>query len=163
MAPPTLGHCEGLEAHEIVEGHFGEYQAVIDERAAEEQAEALCKVLSGAEQAATTLFNIYAATIDTEHDPIRAEIDVELDLPGRTARFAVADVMDARIEPIRNPVTGESFAAQIRLPRGFEFREAETASGSFWGKAAIPQDYDKRFAYSTYGPVEEASYPNGRL
>jgi hypothetical protein len=37
-------------------------------------------------------------------------------------------VVDARIEPIRNPVTGERSAARIVLPAGFEYEVAECGS-----------------------------------
>jgi hypothetical protein len=37
-------------------------------------------------------------------------------------------VFESRIEPIRNPKTGEEHRARIVLPNGFEFKEAEVAN-----------------------------------
>jgi hypothetical protein len=193
MAPPTHGHCEGLEAYEIVQGHFAEvrldglrfaglyrwpgpvhegggaYQAVIDEGASDEQRQALFKIMSGEEQEPHTLFNIYGATIETEHDPIFAPIEFEWDMNNLSGRFAVTDVMAATLEPIRNPVTGAVHRSIIKLPEGFEFREAEVVSGDFWAKAALPHAYDKRFGYITYaaygpyGMIEAESFPQGAV
>ncbi len=60
-------------------------------------------------------------------------------------------------EPIRNPVTGKPHFAQIRLPDGFEFREAEMASARFRGFK------DWTFAHSNcYGVMWHAAYgPQG--
>ena len=38
--------------------------------------------------------------------------------------------LEASVEPIRNPVTGKAHRAVIRLPKGFEFREAEMGSSA---------------------------------
>jgi len=186
---PTRGFCEGLEAFEIVEGHFGEvrldglrgagayrwpgavhegggaYLAIIDERATEAQREALLTILSGQEQEPTTAFSIYASTIDKDLGTVFAHIEFEWDLKARTGRFAVHDILDASLEPIRNPVTGAPHRALIKLPQGFEFREAEMASSTFWSKGELPQDYKNCYGfltYTTYGPhgiLEEHSYP----
>ena len=43
----------------------------------------------------------------------------------------------------------------IRLPQGFEFRDAEMASGSYRGRGAIAFEHDNGYAYLThvaYGP-----------
>ena len=54
----------------------------------------------------------------------------------------VHEVRDVRVlqasgEPIRNPVDGTPQRARINLPDGFEFLEAEVASGSFQTQAAL--------------------------
>jgi hypothetical protein len=87
-ARPTNGMCEGLEAHLIVEGWFGDVrldglviaaryrwpgpvhegggiaQGIVDARASEAQRAALLTILGGKEQEPSTVFNIYGATID---------------------------------------------------------------------------------------------------
>jgi hypothetical protein len=142
----------------------GTFQAVIDSRADKTQLDALFKILSGEEQEPTTLFNIYGATIDNQPKPIFAEVEFEFDIENGVGRFAVADVMEANVGPIRNPATGAPFRAQIKLPEGFEYREAEMVSADFWGKAALPQQHEKRFGYLTYaaygpyGLIEEKCY-----
>jgi hypothetical protein len=186
---PTQGFCEGVEAMEIVEGYFGSvrldglrvagiyrwpgavhegrgiYQAIIDHRATETQTEALFKILSGEEQEPTTAFSIYASTIDEEPEPIFAPIEFEWDIQARTGHMAVAGVLEASIEPIRNPVTGAHHLAAIELPHGFEFRKAEMASSTFRSTGAVSQNHQNRYGfltyatYNPYGVVEHRSYP----
>ncbi len=188
-ARPTQGFCEGVEAMEIVEGYFGDvrldglrtagiyhwpgavhegggsYQVVIDSRATDAQIEAIFAIFSGKEQEPTTAFNIYATTIDEEPETIFAQIDFEWDLETRTGNFEVSNVASASYQPIRNPVTGAAHRALIKLPEGFEFREAEMASSTFWSTSAVTQAHQNRYGfltYVTYGPygvIEEQSYP----
>jgi hypothetical protein len=160
-APPTHDVCEGLEAMEIQEGYFGDIrldglrfaaayrwpgpvhegggivQGFIDERADDAQREALIKIVSGLEQEPTTAFSIYGSTIEKEFDPVFTTIEFRCDIDARTGGFAVPGHLELSIEPIRNPVTGQPHRAQIRLPEGFEFREAEMASGTFTGTGEI--------------------------
>jgi hypothetical protein len=63
--------------------------------------------------------------------------------------------MEMAIEPIRNPVTGKPHRAVIRLPEGFEFTEAEVASGRFWGGGDLAFENRECYAALTqvgYGP-----------
>ncbi len=178
-APPTRTPCEGIEAMEIEEGYFddirldgmlvagtyrwpgpvhegkGVYQAIVDRRASEVQVDALFKILGGEEQEPTTGFNIYGSTIETELDPVFADITFEWDMENRTGRVFVDGVCDASLEPIRNPVTGKAHRAVIRLPEGFEFREAEMASATFTGSGELKFDHAGRYGYViqvAYGP-----------
>lgn len=179
-APPTRTPCEGLEAHRIDQGHFGAVrldgllyaaryrwpgpvhqgggivQGIVDRRARPEQRDALLQILSGKEQASTTPFNIYGSTIEREIDPIDAPIEFTADFAGRSGGFRVPGVMELRLEPIRNPVTGAPHFAQIRLTDGFEFREAEMASGSFSSQgselAMRHRDCYAFLAQVAYGP-----------
>lgn len=189
-ARPSRVPCEGVEAFEIVEGHFGDvgldglkvagvfrwpgpiheghgtYQAVIDERATSEQRDALFAILSGKEQEATTGFNIYLSTITNEPEPIFAPIEFSFDLEMRRARVEVPGVLEATIDPIRNPVTGNAHRALIRLPHGFEFREAEMGSSTFRATAALELDHASCYGfvtvvtYAPHGIVEAESYPH---
>ena len=188
-APPTRLPCEGVMAMEITEGYFGDVRldglrvagayrwpgpvheghgtwwSIIDKAATPEQVEALFTILGGKEQEPTTGFAIYGPTIEHEPDPLFAEIRFEWDLDGRRGRFVVSDVLDAEIEPIRNPVTGEPHFVAIHLHDGFEFREAEMASATFWSKGEIEQSHSKRYAaisyvsYGPYGIIPEESHP----
>ena len=184
-APPTRDVCEGFEAMEIEEGYFGDVrldglrfagtylwpgpvhegkgvvQGVIDARATDEQRDALFKILDGEEQEPTTPFNIYGSTVETEHDPVFAEIEFTYDMEGRTGRVVVPEFVTMDLTPILNPVTGAPHRAQIHLPNGFEYRSAEMASADAAGTAAIKFDYKKRYgfltyvAYGPYGVIEE--------
>ncbi len=184
-ALPTNDVCEGLEAHRIDEGWFGdvrldgliigaryrwpgpvhggkgEVQGFISKHATEAQKEALFQILDGKEQEPTTAFAIYGSTIETEYDPIFADIEFECDLAARTGHFNVPGHMEMRLEPIKNPVTGADHSAQISLPFGFEFRLAEMASGTFKSTGELELDSSKVYgfvtevAYGPYGLIEE--------
>jgi len=188
-APPTRLPCEGVMAMEITEGYFdkvrldglrvagayrwpgpmhegnGTWWSVIDRRADTDQVNALFTILSGKEQEPTTGFAIYGSTVANEPDPVFADIEFELDLKGRRGRFFVKNVLEADVSPIKNPVTGEDHHAAIRLHSGFEFREAEMASASFWSRGELDQKHSERYAalsfvsYSPYGIIAEESLP----
>jgi hypothetical protein len=178
-APPTYAECEGLEAMEIEKGHFGqvsldglryvamfrwpgpvhegrgEAQAIIDERATEAQREALLKILSGEEQEPTTVFNIYGSTIETEHETLFAPITFEWDAEALHGLVHVPDVVDLKLQPIRNPVTGKDHRAIIHLPDGFEFRDCHMTSSTFTGWGDITYHHDGRYGqiwHAAYGP-----------
>jgi hypothetical protein len=86
-------------------------------------------------------------------------IAFEIDIANRTGRFSVPGVIEALGEPIRNPVTGQPHRVRVGMPHGFEYSEAEFASGSAKATAPIPLDYSKRHAHfamihmTPYGPV----------
>jgi hypothetical protein len=186
---PTEGLCEGLEAHRVDEGWFGDVrldgliyaaryrwpgavhegggtvQGVIDKRATPEQVDALFKILGGEEQEPTTIFNIYGSTVETELDPVFADIAFSCDFERGAGGFDVPGVMSLVLEPIRNPVTGARHPAKIVLPTGFEFREADVLSGTFNGSGDLAFDRSKRYgaatyvAYGPYGLIDEESAP----
>jgi hypothetical protein len=188
-APPTRLPCEGVMAMEITEGYFGDIRldglrtagvyrwpgavhegggtwwSIIDKAATEAQVDAIFKITGGEEQEPNTGFAIYGSTVEHEPDPLFADIEFEWDLEERTGRFVVADVLEAKIEPIRNPVTGEPHFIAIQPHDGFEFRSAEMASADFWSKGELEQRHAKRFAtitYVSYGPqgiIPEESLP----
>jgi hypothetical protein len=190
-ARPTRSPCEGTEAFEVAEGYFGDLrldglrvisiyrwpgavhegggitQGIIDQRATEAQREALFTILSGKEQEPNTMFNIYGSTIEKEFDPVFTPIEFEWDIKARTGRYAAEGICEASFMPIRNPVTNAEHHALIKLPQGFEFREALMVSSKFWTKGPITQDHNNRYGFltiSTFGPygiIEEESYPLG--
>jgi len=139
----------------VHEGH-GTWWSIVDKKATPDQVDALFKILGGKEQEPTTGFAIYASTIEHEPDPLFADMEFEWDLKGRKGRFVVSNVLGAEIEPIQNPVTGKPHFISIQPHDGFEFREAEMASATFWSKGGqLDQSYSKKFAaisYVTYGP-----------
>lgn len=168
MAEPTYGHCTGLVAYKIEQGHCddvpldglavvgtfyfpraihhgqGVYQPIIDERASEAQREALFYILSGADQPAGTMFNIFSVIVEKLVDPLFAKIDFEWDLERRRARIVVDAVVRAHSEPIRNPVTDTEHRVLTVLPDGWVFHEAEGASGFAKGTGAIKFDLSQR-------------------
>ena len=186
---PTHGICEGVEAHLIEEGWFGDIrldgliiaarfrwpgavhegggtvQGAIDKRATPEQREALFKILNGEEQEPTTVFNIYGSTIEKELDPVFSSIEFACDLEQGTGSFTVPGVMKMTLEPIRNPVTGAPHPAKIVLPEGFEFRSGDMASGAFTGDGDIAFERKGTYgvltyvAYGPYGIIANESWP----
>ena len=115
----------------------------------------LIKIVSGLEQEPTTAFNIYGSTIAKEFDPVFAPIAFHCDIEQRVGSFSVPGHLEMSLEPIRNPVTGKPHRAQIRLPEGFEFREAEMASGTFSGTGDIQFQNRNCYGFLTlvaYGP-----------
>jgi hypothetical protein len=146
-ALPTHGRCEALVAVHIREGYYGDtkldgltyamaywwpgavhegngiVQLVIDERATAEQRRAIVNITSGRE--GCTLFEIFASVVSKVLDPMYAPITLSSDRDKRVAHLKVTGFGEFRIEPIKNPVTGEEHRAIIKLPNGFEYKEAE--------------------------------------
>jgi len=167
-APPTYGPCEGFEVFEIEDGYFGDVtldgvrfaalfrwpgaihlgggfvQTVIDETADAGQREAILTILSGKEQDPGTLFSIIAAITETEAETLYLPIEIAFDIDARTAQTRIPGVLEAKAEPIRNPITGAPHRVSVELPDGFDYREAEFASVDARVTAALTIAYDKR-------------------
>lgn len=160
--PPTEGGCEAVGAMKIDKGHHGDVpldglkivfmfrwpgpiheghgqvQLVVDERADEQQRNALLTIASGQDSdPGSTVFSVFASTIEKAYDPIFAPIEFEADVDGRRGRIRVQDLVEAEGKPLKDPVTGEDHRAQIRLPQGFEYDVAEVARGSATTHGAI--------------------------
>ena len=130
-------------------------QVIIDQRADEAQREALYKIVSGEEQEPTTAFSIYASTMHEDYAALFKPIEMRCDVEARTAAVFVPGVFEVEVQPIRNTVTGEPHHARVVLPGGFEFKEAELASGSFTAFGDLKFDYKDRtaiFSQFAYGP-----------
>ena len=146
-ALPTQGRCEALVAVHIREGHYGAttldgvtfasaywwpgavhegngiVQLAIDERATADQRTAIQNITSGKE--GCTMFEIFAAVVSKVLDPVYVPIELSSDRGKRIATLRVPGLGEFRVDPIRNPVTGEEHRAIIKLPNGFEYKEAE--------------------------------------
>ena len=149
-APPTTGRCEALVAYEIRDGHYGDTtldgvrfagiyswpgridegngtrQMIVDERATPEQRAAIVALVSGSEGGA--FFEIFAAVCPNQLNTLTAAIEMQTDRERRVASISIAGIAESRVEPIKNPVTGEEHRARIVLPNGFEYTEAEVAN-----------------------------------
>jgi hypothetical protein len=171
-ALPTHGDCRAMTGMRVDEGYFGdtplagtkwvgmfawpkaiheghgEAAVVIDPSASEAQRTALLTILSGQEtEPGATIFNVFAATFETMHPPQFLPIDFELDLERRVGHLKVAGVLDTEVVPITNPVTGAQHRARVLLPNGFEYREAEYASGRSRSPGPIPLSLDSTHAH----------------
>jgi hypothetical protein len=171
-ALPSNGNCRATLAIRIDEGHFGdvrldglkiasvlawpgavhqghgEAQFIIDERATPAQRDALLKIMRGEEtEPFATFFAVYSAMVEKFHEPLSSPIEFEIDVEERTSRFSVPGIVTTTTEPIRNPVTGNPHRAKVVLPHGFEYSEAEFASGNWQTTGVIANDLTKRHAH----------------
>jgi len=160
-ALPTHRNCRAVAAIEIDKGFHGKTRLdglrigmimswpgaihegggtvvpIVDMRAEPDQREALLKIMTGQDTApGATIFAVFAATFDTVHDPVFARIDLDIDIDAREARYSVPGLLEARGEPLRNPVTGEEHRARINLPDGFEYDVCEVGRG--WAETQAP-------------------------
>ena len=172
-ALPTHGRCEALVVVRIREGHYGEtkldgvtyataywwpgavhegngvMQMAIDERATADQRKAILNITSGKE--GCTLFEIFASVVSNTLDPLYVPIELTSDRDKRVGRLKVPGLGHFTVEPIRNPVTGEEHRALIKLPDGFEYKEAEMANcienyAAFGGKVISNKNSYAQFA-----------------
>ncbi|MDQ4148191.1 MAG: DUF1326 domain-containing protein [Pseudomonadota bacterium] len=178
-ARPTHGHCQGMFGMHIDQGDFGAtrlnglrwagivhfpgalhegngtMQAIIDERADEQQRQALLTILSGKEQEEGTLFWILSQIVSNFLEPKFAPIEFEFNCHGRTACVSIPGVLEASSEPIKNPETGAPSRVLVRIPEGFEYFEAEIASSTAKSTGDVKFDFAGRhssLAHLQYTP-----------
>lgn len=144
---PNEGKCEFIIGYDITEGRFGDVDLkgvraavaakypnaihegnghvvlFVDERASDEQVNALATVLSG--QMGGMPWEALAGTIARMEGPIRKPIELKYD--GRRSSVRIPGAIDLQLEPLRNPVTGEEQDVHIVYPKG----------GFFWNDAEI--------------------------
>jgi hypothetical protein len=165
---PTHGHCDGMVAMRIENGHFGdvdlsgvkwggtarwpgalhegngEIQPMIDASATEEQRNALFEILSG--NHGDTLFGILAAICPTVHEPVFADFEFDFDLEARSARVKVGDSLETESETLRAIGSDDPYRVVVTIPNGFEYtgpdESAETAKATrLVGRGPISFDY----------------------
>jgi hypothetical protein len=108
----------------------GRVTPIVHERATPAQREALLRIVSGEDtEPGATIFQVFSATFETVHEPIFADITLDVDVDARTATLKIPGLVEARGEPIRNPVTGQAHQARIDMPDGFEYVQAEVGRG----------------------------------
>jgi hypothetical protein len=170
-SPSTHGNCRAVTSTHIEEGHFnatkldglnfalllawpgeiaqgnGEEQVIIDERADDDQREALRKIAYGESTApGATHFFVFNSTMSTVHDPLYAPIELSIDIDGRTADLEIGDMVRATGRPIISPFNGEPVRSGISLPGGFEYTYAEMGNGNTTAKgAAIPLNLEDSY------------------
>jgi hypothetical protein len=140
---PTHGSCEGSAGMKIEKGHFGDVsldgvswmclvswpgrmdegdghvQPIIDERASDEQVEALGAILSG--QNGGTFFQIVDAVCPHKHEPIRAPFEWEWDIDSRTAHVRAGDVFETEVDTLRGIDPPDPYRIRVHIPGGFEY------------------------------------------
>jgi hypothetical protein len=177
-AKPTHGNCEGVGGIHIIKGKHGNIKLdrlnlawvasfpgpvhegrgkasyYVDNRANEEQFDALSDIITG--EAGGGPFAIYRSVIETSQEPKRARITFQE--KGIRSQVKVEDdkvIAGAQLEPMRNPVTGKIHRAIIELPTGFESNRLETSSL----KDMFADNGFLNFKYAgTYGSIQHASW-----
>lgn len=154
-ALPDKGHCHAVAGIQIDEGHYGSVKldglriaaifkwpgaihegngeaiAFVDERASDDQRDALLRIMTGQDTAPfATMFAVYASTVTNMHTPVFTAIDFDVNVDGRKGRLFIKDYVEMVGEPIKNKATGQDSRAQIILPEGFEYSLAEIGSAS---------------------------------
>jgi hypothetical protein len=189
-APPTHGHCQAAAGFKIKTGHFGDVKLdglhavgvlkwpgaihegngeafiIIDERADQAQRDALLTILSGGEtDPFATVWNVFASTLEKVHEPAFKPIEIEVDVEARTGTVKVEGLIEAKGEPIRNPISGEEHQARIDLVGGFEYEIAEMGSSTF--KTFGPIELDWKDSYAQFAHIHLNNHgivePHGRL
>ena len=171
-ALPTEGNCRAAVGMHIEKGHHGkvkldglnwaataawpgpihmghgEIQPIVDERATPEQREAILKIMSGEDtEPGATFLQVFVSLCDKVHPPMFKKIDFEVDMTSCAGRVSVPGVVESRTEAIRNPVTGKPHHAKVSLRTGFEYAEAEYASGTVKSAGPIALDSAGKHAH----------------
>lgn len=175
-ARPTYGNCHAVLGVAIEQGHHGDTRLdgltiaavvawpgaihegrghivpIVDEQANPQQREALLRIMSGEDtEPGATFFQVFSTTYEKVHEPVFTKVEFEVDVAGRKARLKVPDLIDARCEPIKNPVTGAEHRARIDLPHGFEFLVAEVGRG--WAVASGPVHFDLKDSHAHFAQL----------
>jgi hypothetical protein len=172
-ALPTQGHCQAVAALDIEEGRHGDTDLagtrigmivawpgpihegkghvvpIVDSGASEAQRNALLRIMSGLDTVpGATFFQVFATTYEKVEEPVVASIDLDIDVAGRRARLKVPGWIEARGEPIVNPVTGEEHQARINLPHGFEYETCEVGRG--WAETKGPVNVQLKDSHAQF-------------
>ena len=147
-APPTQGYCEGVGAWRINRGNYGNVPLdglslavalrskgalhegdltlglLVDEKANEQQRQALLQIASGAEGGMP--FEIIASLVGNLLEP--QFVPIEFNISGKNSSAKLGDSASMAFEPVKNPVTGEPEGIRIEHETGFIFKGAEVVS-----------------------------------
>lgn len=162
---PSSGDCQAVVGISIDEGYHGETRLdglrfgglfrwpgpihqgrgeglpVIDARATPRQRDAILRIMSGEDsEPGATFLGVYSAMLEKVHEPVFAEIELSIDVNARRARLVVPGLIEARGEPLVNPMTGREHRIRIDIPQGFEFKVAEIGRG--WAHTSGPLEID---------------------
>ncbi len=181
---PTHGNCKAAIFVQVDKGKFGDasldgvrwgilaawpgpihkgngtMQVIVDESANAAQRAAVEAIAHGkASDPGKLVWSVYAAMTTTFLPTLARKIDLAMDYDNRTASVRVPGVVDETVGPLRNAVTGDAHRALLKLPNGFEFTEAEVASGKTKTTGDIALDFNETHAHfarvnwSTHGVV----------
>ena len=183
-ALPSHGHCRALTFVQVERGHYGDvhldglrwgilaawpgpihfgggtFQAIVDEKADAGQRQALEAIAQGRDtEPGTLIWQIFSTTVSTVLPTLARPIQLDIDLPGRTGSLFVPGVVEGSVAAIKNPKTGAPHRIRVTLPNGFEYTDAEFASGRAIAAGAIPLEFSDthahlaRIHWTTHGVV----------
>ncbi|MDX1541819.1 MAG: DUF1326 domain-containing protein [Geminicoccaceae bacterium] len=119
-ARPTRGDHRAAGAGRVDQGHPGEVrpdgstwapireggeegQPVVDERADDRQRDALLTIIAGEEtEPFATMFNVYASTTETRHDPLFLPSELEIDIAAQIGRISIPGLVEAEFASTAN-------------------------------------------------------------
>lgn len=154
---PDRGGCEAIIGYDVLDGRFGDTDLTgvrtvlalkypgalhegggdvvlfVDESASPDQVAALGAIFSG--QAGGMPWEALAPTIKSVEGPVLKPIEMTVD--GRNSSFRIDDVLEVRMTPLLNPVTGEEHHVHITYPDG----------GFFWNDGNICTTEEMRVDY----------------
>lgn len=157
---PNEGRCEFIIGYDVKDGHFGNIslngvRAVIaakypnaihegnghvvlfiDEKATEQQADAVVSILSG--KMGGMPWEALAGTIKRFEGPVRKP--VEITVAGERSSVRVPGAIDLSLTPLKDPVTGAEKEVHIVYPKG----------GFFWNDAAVATTHMMRAAHGDF-------------
>ena len=154
-SPSTHGFCQAVVSNMIEDGHFngvslnglgfiiviqwpgeiaegnGRQQVIIDQRANDEQREAIRKIALGeATQPGANIFYIYNSTMSEVLDTLFLPLDISINVEARKAQIECQGIVDSSGSPIISPFNGKESRAGIHLPGGLEYTYAEMGTGT---------------------------------
>jgi hypothetical protein len=134
----------------------GTLELYIDERADEQQREALGKILSG--QAGGPIFEIISTIVTTVHGPHYVPIEWEFDKGARRARMAIPDRLETTSEPMIIPGDPDQPEQRVivQIPGGFEYKESEVAQTAMLNSSGEVK-FDWKGTHSSLATIEHTN------
>ena len=172
---PDHGSCEALIGIHVSEGTFGDVDLsgmkvvpaikwpkaihegngaaaiFIDESASQDQVNGIATILTG--QAGGMPWELLATTLTSLDSPHLKSI--KMDVNGRNSGFSIDGILEAKLTPLINPVTGEENEVHIVFPGGgLIWDDGDTATTSVMkvDHGDIKFDYTGQSAF--FAPIE---------
>lgn len=171
-ALPTHGNCRAYVFVQIDKGHFGETtldglrwggifewpgpihlgngtaMIIVDKNADADQKAAIEAVASGKETDPGSLITQVFSTTLSKVLPTQVKlIELSIDYKGRTAQVRVPDLVEGSAESIKNPITGQPHRVSVKIPKGFEYDEAEFLIGKARASGPIELHFNETHAH----------------
>jgi len=172
---PDHGSCEALIGIRVDEGNFGDVDlsgvkvvlavkwpkaihegngaaaVFIDESASEAQVGGIATILTG--QAGGMPWELLATTLTSLDGPHLKQI--KMDVNGRNSGFSIDGILEARLTPLLNPVTGEENEVHIVFPGGgLIWDDGDTATTSIMKVEHGDMKFDYSGQSAFFAPVE---------